>query len=103
MAGEQPFDIAVANPGERANECGDIAAVVGIDRTDAAIAINVVAAEEDVSEAESELAVGVPWSKPDFEFDVSDLKEVAIFHEVFDFDLRHRHIDFLGLDQGERF
>lgn len=103
VAGEQPFDVAVANPGERTNEGGDVAAVMGIDRADTAIAIDVVATEEDIPEAKSELAVGMPRGKPNLEFNVADLEAVAIFDEVFDFDRRHWHVDFLGLDQGKGF
>ena len=77
--------------------------MVGIDCAHATIAVDVVAAEEDVSQAESELAVGVPWREPNFEFDVAYLEAVAIFDEVFDLDRWHWHVDFLGLDQGEGF
>jgi tetratricopeptide (TPR) repeat protein len=45
MAGEQPFDVAGGDPLERRDEGGDIAAVVGVDRAHATVAIDVVAAE----------------------------------------------------------
>ena len=47
-----------------------------IDRAHATIAINVVAAEQDIPHPEAELAVGVPRREPDLEFELADLDDV---------------------------
>ena len=67
MAGKQPLHVARLDPLERLDEVGDAAAVMGVDRADAAVAVDVVAREEQVAEAEAELAVGVAGGQPDLE------------------------------------
>ena len=48
-------------------KAGMIAAVMGVDRADAAVAIDVVAAEQQIAQAERKLAVGVARRVPDFQ------------------------------------
>ena len=57
MAREQPFDIAIANAFEGADEGGQIAAVMGIDRTDSTIAVESIAAEEQDTHEEGEAGI----------------------------------------------
>jgi len=63
---------------ERRDEGGDAGAMMGVDDADAAILIDVVAAEEEIAELEAELAGGVAGSGPDAELQVADLDDVAI-------------------------
>ena len=66
VAGEEPLDVACLDALERLDEVGDAAAVVGVDRADAAVAENVVAREKQVTHAQRKLAVGVARRVPDF-------------------------------------
>ena len=100
VAGEQPFDVAGLDPLQRLDEVGDAAAVVGVDRADAAVAEQVVAREEQVAQAERELAVGVARRVPDFELQVADADAVAIVDQRFDLHGRHVEVDVLGGDLG---
>ncbi len=102
MAGRQPFHVAVADPLQRTYEGFDVAAVMSVDRADASVTINVVTAEQHIADSKRELAVGVSGSVPDFDLDRSDFDDVAIVDLVFDLDRRHRHLQILGFDLGER-
>src|SRR6185437_7570677 len=86
---------------ERLNERRDVAAVMSVDRPDAAVAIDVVAGEENVAETKAELTVRVSRREPNFELQSAHLNLVPVFQFAIDLDRRHRHIDFLGLDLGE--
>jgi hypothetical protein len=100
VAGEQPLDVAGFDPLQRLDEVGDAAAVVGVDRADAAVAEQVVAREEQIAHAERELAVGVAGGVPYFELQAADADAVAIFDEVVDFHRRHFEVQVLGGDLG---
>ena len=54
VAGEQPLDIVLEDALQRVEERRDVAAVMGVDGADAAIAVNVVAAKQQVAQVEAE-------------------------------------------------
>ena len=102
VAGEQPLDVACLDALERLDEVGDAAAVMGVDRADAAVTKNVVTREKQVAHTQRQLPVGVARRVPDFELQLADRDRVAVVHQVFDRDGRHVEVDVLGSDLGER-
>ncbi len=77
VAREQPLDVAGADSLQAADEGRDVAAVMGVDRPHAAVAINVVAAQEQIAEAERELAIGMSRRVPDFEALIANGDDVS--------------------------
>ena len=76
--------------------------MMGIDRPDAAVAIDVVAAEQQVAQAERKLAVGMPRRVPDFEFQAADLDDIAVVDQRIELHRRHFHVNVLRFDFGKR-
>ena len=60
VAGQEIFGIVLQDPFERSDEVGEVGAVVSVDDADAAILVNVVAAEEKVPHLERKLPGRVP-------------------------------------------
>ena len=101
MAGKEPFHIAGRDPLERLDEGWNVAAVMGVDRPHRAVAVDVVAREQQVAHAEGELTVGMPGGVPDLEFVAADLDDLAIDHLAIDLHDRHVEVDVLRGDLGE--
>ena len=76
--------------------------MVGVDRPNRAVAVDVVAGEEEVVEAEGELAVGVAGGVPDLEPARADLERVAVTDRPIDLHRRHLEMDVLRRDLGKR-
>ena len=55
VARQEELGVVVADARQRLDEAGQVRAVVGVDRADAAVLVDVVAAEEQVAELEAEL------------------------------------------------
>ena len=60
------------------DEARQVRAVVGVDGADAAVLVDVVAAEEQVAELEAELARRVAGRVPDLQLELADLDLVAL-------------------------
>ena len=56
VAGQQELGVVLADALQRLEEVGDVGAVVGVDDADAAVLVDVVAAEKQVAHLEAELA-----------------------------------------------
>ena len=74
---------------------------MGVDDADAAVLVDVVAAEEQIAQLEAELAGGVARRVPDFELQIADLDHVAFVEQHVDLARRHRDLDVLRLDGGK--
>ena len=77
MAGKKPLDVAVADPLERLDESGDIRTVMRVDISDASVSIDVVAGEEQIAQAERQLAVRVSRRVPHFDLSAPHVEDVA--------------------------
>ena len=73
---------------------------MGVDDADAAVLVDVVAAEEQIAELEAELPRGVAGRVPDFQLQIADLDDVALVEQHVDLAARHRNGEILGLDVG---
>ena len=65
MARQQPLDIGVAYPPKGLDELRDVTSMMGFDRTDTAVAIDVIAAQKQVLHAERQLTLRMTWCPPD--------------------------------------
>ena len=74
--------------------------MVGVDRADAAVLVDVVAAEEQVAELEAELPRRVAGRVPDLELELADLDLVALVELHVDLARRHRDVEVLRGDAG---
>ena len=59
VAWEEKFCIILNDPFQRCDVFGEAGAVMGVDDTDAAVLVDVIAAEEEIAELEAELSRGV--------------------------------------------
>ena len=75
--------------------------MVGVDGANAAVAVDVVAGEENVAHAEAELTVGMSGREPNVERHTANLDFVAVLQLTVDLEGRHIHVDLLGLDLCE--
>src|SRR6516162_467835 len=71
-----------------------------VDDADAAILVDVVAREEEVTELEAELASGVAGRVPNLELEIADLDGVAFVEKDVDLAARHGYREILGFDRG---
>src|SRR5262249_1030367 len=58
VAGQQELSVVAVDAAQRLEELGDVGAVVGVDGADAAVLVDVVPAEQQVTHLETELAGG---------------------------------------------
>ena len=86
---------------QRLDEVGDVRAVMGVDDADAAVLVDVVAAEEQVAHLEAELPRGVAGRVPDLELQRCRpaIMSPSLSSEI-DLAGRHRDREVLGLDGG---
>ena len=87
---------------KRLDEAGQVRAVVGVDRADAPVLVDVVAAEEQVAELEAELPRRVAGRVPHLELELADLDLVALVELHVDLAGRHRDVEVLRGDAGVR-
>ena len=100
VAGKQILRVVVADAVERLNEARQVRAMMGVDGPDAAILVDVVAAEKQVAEFETELARRVAGRVPDLQLELADLDFIALFELHVDLARRHRDVEVLGRDAG---
>jgi hypothetical protein len=98
VAWQQPLDAAVLDAFERLDEGGQIRTMVGVDTAHTAVTEDVIAGEQEISEAEGELSNCVSGSVPDFQFQFSKWQDVAVVHGAIEFELRQIDGDFLRGD-----
>ena len=83
------------------DEVGNVRAVVGVDDADAAVLVDVVAAEEQVAHLEAELPRRVARRVPDLRASGRRPSiDVAFVEQHVDLARRHRDVDVLGRDGG---
>src|SRR5438128_854645 len=98
VAWQQILRLILENAVERADEIGNIRAMMRVYDSDATVLVDVVAAEKKVTHLEAELAGRVAGCVPDLELRIADLDEVALVEKNIDLAARHGDLDPLGLD-----
>src|SRR5262249_35477197 len=101
VAGQQEGGVVAQDALQRADEGGDIRAVMGVDDTDAAVLVDVVPTEEKIPHLEAQLSFRVAGGVPYFELLILDREDIALVQFLFDLAGRHRDLDLLSLDGGK--
>lgn len=100
VAGEQPFDVASTNPAQGCDEIWNTAAMMGINRTDAAIAEEVISRKKEIAKSERKLSIGVSGSMPYFKLQFANANPISVINLPFDFHRWHVEKDSLGGNFG---
>src|SRR5262249_4168127 len=98
MTRQEKLRIVLQDALERMDEVRDVRTMMSVDDADAAIFVNIVAAKQQVAQAEAELPGGMARCVPNFQRKISDLDHVSFFEDQVDLAARHGNFDSLRLD-----